>query len=142
MSALPVPARAGASRCPYTVAELEDLYQRSPDAFRAASRELAGDYAYCLGYEDGPAHRGLQRDSGDGLPILADGSGEDAGNSANHEGAGQNVLFVGGNVRWCTLPTVGLDGDNIYVNRDFRVRAGVCRSDSVLAASDASPYQE
>jgi hypothetical protein len=138
--ACPAAGRREPLRC--TVAELERLYQTAPDEYRAVSRELAGHYAYCLGYEDGHAHRGLRRDTGDGLPILADRSAEAAGNSGNHGGAGQNVLYVGGNVRWCVLPTVGLDGDNIYVNHNFRVRAGVCRSDTVLAASDVRPYPE
>jgi hypothetical protein len=136
------PAQREQSAPRYTLAELERLYKGSPDAYRAAASDLAGHYAYCLGYQDGRAHRGLRRDSGDGLPILADRPDVEAGNSPNHNGAGQNVLYVGGNVRWCVQPTVGLDGDNIYVNHDYRVRAGVCRTDSVLAASDVRPYQE
>ena len=58
----------------------------------------------------------------------------------NHGGSGQNVLYVGGHVRWAAQPTVGEEGDNIYVNRLNRVGAGVCRPDSVLGASDARPY--
>ena len=98
-----------------------------------------GGYAYSLGYLGPAICTGLRRDSGDLLPLLADGSG-DGGNSPNHGGTGQNVLYIGGHVRWCVNPTVGIDGDDIYLNRDRRVRAGVCRDDSVLGASDARPY--
>jgi hypothetical protein len=126
----------------YTVADLERLYREAPGRFHDITQNLAGHYAYCLGYEDGQSLHGLRRNTGDGLPILADRGGVDAFNSTNHNGAGQNVLYVGGNVRWCVQPTVGLDGDNIYVNHHNRVGAGVCLSDTVLGASDARPYQE
>jgi hypothetical protein len=125
-----------------TVADLENLYRDSRSQFWTVAHDLAGHYAYSLGYEDGHTLRGLRRGSGDELPILADGASTDGRNSSNHGGAGQNVLFVGGNVRWCVLPTVGVNGDNIYVNRNFRVRAGVCRSDTVLGPSAAGPFQE
>ncbi len=127
---------------PCTVADLEQLYRDAPGRFRTVAGNLAGHYAYCLGYEDGHGLHGLRRDTGDGLPILADCAGTDALNSNNHGGAGQNVLYVGGNVRWCVQPTVGVDGDNIYVNQHNHVRAGVCFSDTVLGASDARPYPE
>ncbi len=41
---------------------------------------------------------------------------EDAtANSLSHEsGAGQNVVFIAGNGRWDTQPTIGVDQDNIY----------------------------
>ena len=35
-------------------------------------------------------------------------------NSFNHNQEGQNVLFVDGSVRFCNLPNVGLNNDNIY----------------------------
>jgi hypothetical protein len=136
------PARGERQPLDCGVKDLEQLYRTSPSDFRSVTHDLAGHYAYCLGYQDGLTHQGLRRNSGDGLPILADSSGEDAGNSTNHGGGGQNVLYVGGNVRWCVEPTVGLDGDNIYVNQNYRVRAGVCRTDTVLAASEVRPYQE
>ena len=36
------------------------LYQDAPDEFRAVARDLAGHYAYCLGYADGELLRGLR----------------------------------------------------------------------------------
>lgn len=51
-------------------------------------------------------------------------------NSRNHSRRGQNVAFVGGEVRWTTSPAVGVDGDNIYT-----VWAGADRADGVITKS-------
>jgi hypothetical protein len=126
---------------PQSVGDLEELYRTHPEQFQTVVRGLAGDYAYCLGYREGETHRHLNRHSGDLLPILADRPSPHCGNSLNHGGAGQNVLYVGGAVRWCTTSTVGVDLDDIYLNRDRQVQAGLSRVDSVLAASDARPYR-
>jgi hypothetical protein len=135
------PARGGTQPTCLSLAELERLHRNEPATFQAITRELAGAYAYCLGYHEGASHHGLQRTSGDDLPIMADRADPARGpNSPNHGGVGQNVLFVGGHVRWCVQPTVGIDCDDIYVNRRHQVRAGLGRIDSVLGASDAQPY--
>lgn len=40
---------------------------------------------------------------------------EEAGNSLSHEeGAGQNVMYIGGGSGWFNHPTVGVNKDNIY----------------------------
>jgi hypothetical protein len=121
--------------------ELDELFQDNPKAFADAVRDLAGSYAYTMGYRDEAGKLfGLTRDAGDNLPILADGlSPAAAGNSLNHDGAGQNVLYVGGQVRWCAQRTVGVAGDDIYLNRKAEVGAGVCRDDTVLGPGDATP---
>ena len=59
-----------------------------------------------------------------------------------HGGAGQNVLYIGGNVRWCVQRTVGQDRDDIYVNKFNLLRAGEGRSDTVLGPGDARPLGE
>ena len=83
---------------------------------------------------------GLSRDSGDLLPILADRPCESgAANSPNHGGAGQNVLYIGGQVRWCAEPRVGVDCDDIYLNQKYRVLTGEHRLDTVLGPSEAAP---
>ena len=45
---------------------------------------------------------------------------------------GQNVLYVGGHVRFCTATKVGIDGDDIYLNQMGAVGAGANRFDTVL----------
>jgi hypothetical protein len=121
------------------LSDLERLHAERPDEYNVVVHELAGNYAYSLGYhDDASGLRGLRRDSGDGLPILADRGSDRATNSENHGGSGQNVLYVGGNVRWTTQPTIG--ADHIYLNHNLRREAGLCRTDTVLGASDARPF--
>jgi hypothetical protein len=120
--------------------------QRPP--IRDVSELDAGCYAYSLGFsEQGPgAHQGLKRGDGDLLPIMSDRPpwlGDDrvaAGNSPNHGGRGQNVLHIGGHVDFYTQRDVGVDHDDIFVNRDGRAAAGTSRQDTVLGAWRATPY--
>lgn len=139
-ASLVCPAEEGSPRpVRHSLASLEDLYHNDPEAYGRAVRELAGSYAYSLGYQDGDNLRQLRRDSGDNLPIMADHLPCGAGNSPNHGGEGQNVLYVGGNVRWATQRNVGVGGDDIYLNRRQETHAGLDRNDTVLGCSDASP---
>lgn len=123
-----------------SVRELEWLYKTDPNGFQVIAPSLARDYAYTLGYlENGQLH-GLSRDVGDRQPILADRPPLDAlGSSPNHGGRGQNVLYVGGNVRWCAVRTSGVGGDDIYLSTNGLVEAGQSPTDTVLAPSEATP---
>jgi prepilin-type processing-associated H-X9-DG protein len=108
-----------------------------PIAIKAAGLPSAG-YAYSLGYRDGDGVlHGLRADDSpfgnDLLPITADRQ------APTSHGNGHNVLFIGGHVRFCTSPYVGVSGDNVFVNLESRVAAGLHRLDSVLGASDTSP---
>jgi hypothetical protein len=127
---------------------VEELAQLPPEEQRRCARLLAGGYAYVLGYcdEAGRLH-GIRRDPDSGrLPIMADAPpfpaqtvGLPAGNSLNHGGTGQNVLYLGGQVSFCTQRNVGVGGDDIYLNKHNQVAAGVNRWDTVLGASAAQP---
>jgi hypothetical protein len=100
------------------------------------------NYAYSLGFRDESGHlQGLDRRPGsDVMPILADAPMRTGGHvlPVNHR-HGQNVLFAGGNVRFCTTPTVGVDGDNIFTNVRGEVGAGLHRLDSVLGRPEEIP---
>jgi hypothetical protein len=136
------PADEGqAAPAPRRLAELEALYHRDRAAFDAAARDLAGSYAYTMGYVEGGTFHGLRTDSGGELPVLADRlpSNSAGGNSPNHGGAGQNVLYLSGAVHWCVQRNVGVNLDDIYVNRHNEVRRGVALEDTVLGCSEASP---
>jgi hypothetical protein len=130
---------------PGQLARLEEAYKQGRADYTELLKELAGSYAYSLGYRDAAGLHGLRRiDDLGHLPILADqppftgrGSGGE-GNSRNHGSRGQNVLFIDGSVRFVTARTVGPD-DDIYLNDHHRVLAGVHSGDSVLGAFDASP---
>lgn len=99
-------------------------------------------YAYTLGFRDPQGElRGLDRAPGyDLMPILADAPARQ-GSAAlpiNHR-RGQNVLYAGGNVRFCTTSTVGVNGDDIFVNQYGQVGAGVAREDTVLGRPEERP---
>lgn len=138
MASLDCPAQPKRAGTPCTLGELEELYRSDPAAYRRATDRVAGHYAYSLGYRENGRLVGLHRDFGDGLPVVADRASA-AENSDNHAGSGQNVLYVGGQVRWCVQPTVGMHLDHIYVNHLNRVNAGICLTDSVLGNSGSRP---
>lgn len=134
------PAQGKKPPPPTTTTELVKLYHESDDLFRNRARELAGDYAYTLGYRENGLLRGPHRDLGDHVPLLSDVPPGQTGNSTNHHGTGQNVLFIGGHVQWITARELGPD-DDIFLNRERRVKAGVDREDTVLGPGDASPIR-
>jgi hypothetical protein len=123
----------------YRLESLAELYRSDPEEYARAVHDLAGSYAYSLGYQDGDDLKQVRRDSGDGLPLLADHLPCGPGNSPNHGGAGQNVLYVGGQVRWATQRNVGVGGDDIYLNRRNETRAGLDCDDTVLGCAHVSP---
>jgi len=142
----PANGRRAPSREGDQMRRLEQWYASDRDRYDRAVRDMAGGYAYSLGYREGGGLCVLRRVEGEDLqPILADcppfpGTSEATpGNSLNHGGTGQNVLFVGGSVRYVTTRTAGRDDDDIYLNLDQRIRAGVHERDTVLGASDARP---
>jgi hypothetical protein len=124
----------------YSVRELDQMYKTDPNGFQVVAPSLARDYAYTLGYWSNGRLLGLSSDSGDLLPILADRPPlGPLGHSPNHGGRGQNVLYIGGNVRWCTVRTVGVGEDDIYLSTNGLVEGGQSSTDTVLAPSEAGP---
>ena len=57
------------------------------------------------------------------VTLCAGPTGVRGGNSPNHGGKGQNVLFRDGSVKFCKSPE--LDGDNIYLNKFKKVATGL-----------------
>jgi hypothetical protein len=124
----------------HSVREMERLYEENPTAFHQEARRLAGGYAYTLGYVDATGYHGLRCNSGNLLPIVADRlESLMQPNSSNHGGSGQNVLYLGGQVKWRTNRNAGIDLDDIFVNWDNQIAAGKAREDTVLGPGDASP---
>ena len=122
------------------------MHASCPAAVRVSNGSGDAPYTYTLGYRGANGDLVGLRRSGDGendlLPISADCP---AANDAPSDGPvsphprGQNVLYVGGNVRFATNPMVGLNGDPIYTNFDGRVAAGFNRGDTVLGRSGDRP---
>lgn len=122
---------------------LTDLDQMSQDDFDHHAQRLSGCYAYTLGYRDAQGRlHGYRIDDPDDIPILADKPLVTAdgvrGNSPNHA-SGQNILYIGGNVRFTKDPAAGIENDHIYLNRLHKVAAGVDRDDAVLGTSIDKP---
>lgn len=110
-------------------------------------RRLSGCYAYHLGYRDDQGRLcGLTlRDQGC-LPILADRPprcDEEphwlVKNSPNHAGLGQNVLYLGGNVKFQRWRSCNHFDEDIYTNRHRKLAAGCDLRDAVLGPSEATP---
>lgn len=127
-----------------SASDMESLRSIDPAEFRHQARRLGGCYSYTLGHVDGRGrHRAPERAMGDSALLLADNPpAGGVGNSDNHKShnrpiGGQNVLRVGGDVRFQVERRHG--DDDIYTNRHNRVGAGVDSSDSVLAPGDARP---
>ncbi len=132
------PAAGGNAATPWTLAQLQDMGR---EEFEHSARHLNPGYAYSLGYlENGKCLSvSLQDKPGYIKPLMADCPGPDAtkGNSPNHGGKGQNVLYVDGSVKFCT--TRAPDGDDFYVNKIKKVGTGFNQADDVLGGSDAAP---
>jgi hypothetical protein len=137
----------------HSLAELDTAYTNHEISFGRLANQLSGGYAYAMGYQDasGQLH-GLRVDSvlmdNDLIPVMADrpSFNQTQGvftaptpNSLNHDSRGQNVLYLGGAVRFVTNTHIGAYGDDIYLNQQNRIAAGLFRLDSVLGASDFRP---
>ena len=107
------------------------------------------DYAYHLGYrrpsgKAGPLTAHLGSHLQGVVPVLADQPAHDihgyilAGNSPNHGGRGQNVLFADGSVRWHSGRRVSPIDDDLYLNDLAKSAPGVNSRDAVLAPGTAS----
>jgi prepilin-type processing-associated H-X9-DG protein len=117
---------------------LDSLKGLPLEEFNKLAPGLLGSYGYSLGCWDNGRLRGVCR-SDDHQVLFADRgpeAGED-GNSPNHGGAGQNVLFVDGHVEW--HPTRIVHGDDIYRNQNNEIHAGVNCEDIVIGSSADRP---
>jgi prepilin-type processing-associated H-X9-DG protein len=126
--------------CSFTLANLRAM---SDAEFERCAPSLALCYAYSLGFRDGEVLRGpgdYAQASWSQTPIMADRPPAVGvlSNSINHGGTGQNVLFADGHVKFLPKRTLGA-GDDIFLNREGIVAAGVDASDIVLGHSGARP---
>ncbi|MBI2805722.1 MAG: hypothetical protein HYX68_12150 [Planctomycetes bacterium] len=123
---------------------LTALRAMSDEEFQQNSPSLSMCYAYSLGFRDGAGHYhgpgGLPNESLSQIPIMADRPPPQGlvQNSANHDGKGQNVLFLDGHVRYLSQRTLG-SGEDIFMNRANLVAAGLDPADFVLGYSAARP---
>jgi hypothetical protein len=126
--------------CNFTWDEIKAM---SPEERAHHAANFLPSYAFTLGYRDqaGVWHAITRSDEvgENAILIFADNPPPTiiSGNSLNHRGSGQNVLFLSGNVKFLTLRN--LADDDIYLNRANVVAAGLEEHDIVLGASGARP---
>jgi len=119
-----------------------------PTSLDSIYESLGGCYGYNLGFEDAKGwYHHISRALGDEVPIMADRplrSREAADwqtrNSLNHAGTGQNVLFLGGHVRFHKDRRIA--GDDLFLNANRRLAAGRGPHDAVLGPGEARPYPD
>lgn len=124
--------------------QLAAMYQNKANpGYQRLTKDAGGDYAYSLGYINQGNLASLTNKSAGESPILADNVHPSTFNMAlNHGGSGNNVLFVGGHVRWLPSRKQNSIGDDIFMNEDHKILAGKHFQDHVLAPSHARPYGE
>jgi hypothetical protein len=118
-------------------------YKSAQGARRKFMRDnMAGDYAYSMGYRDkqGALHQ-VSFTGSRYLPLFADApSPAIAGyQSANHGGCGQNVLYQDMSVKHCRQCKCQKNRDHLYLNDEGRPEAGCHKADIVLGPSGATP---
>jgi prepilin-type processing-associated H-X9-DG protein len=104
-------------------------------------------FTYTLGFRSQHGVIGVRRpdplrQDADGNPVLADfatAESAPAGGPFSPHVRGQNVLFAGGHVRFVTIATVGLNGDDIYRNAAGQIGAGLSPVDSCLGRPGDRP---
>jgi prepilin-type processing-associated H-X9-DG protein len=131
----------------YTLHELQNM---TADELEGRAWNLAGSYAYSLGYRDATGEHGPRFDPtqlSSMRPIMADRPPREivlgvTSNSPNHGGKGQNILFMDGHCAFSTqrvIPCSAGGFDDIYLNQDNQVQAGRSSWDTVLGDSAAHP---
>jgi prepilin-type processing-associated H-X9-DG protein len=131
--------------CPHVGKELvsfdqvEQIRRTDPARYQ---RMLCWDYAYNVGYRHASGRPGpLEVENASRIPVLADQPDHQNhleikdGNSPNHGGRGQNVLFGDGSVGWFRTRHISPHDPDLYLNNDRQPRPGVHVQDSVLAPS-------
>ena len=135
------PAIKGAVPCAVTLAKIGSL---TPEEFQQEAPRLLPCYAFSLGYRENGVYYCPMDPLPDipsaRVPLMADRPPlTGMGNSPNHGGQGQNVLFQDGHVEYILGRKIGTDGDDIYLNRYMKVAAGIGCADAVLGSSAAQP---
>jgi prepilin-type processing-associated H-X9-DG protein len=124
------------------VPSYSELISYNPDRARSVAAVRDSDYAYNIGYTEQGRPHALPVTIPAHVPLLADGPAFTGagkalkGNSRNHGGMGQNVLFAGGHVQFLRSPRHDRDAD-IFHNRLQHTAPGLDLNDFVLAPGPA-----
>jgi hypothetical protein len=120
----------------------EQLRSATGEALEALRQTIGGTYGYTLGYAEDGNYKAVRNRSRGTFAIVADAPNLKlvTGQSANHRGRGQNVLFEDGHAAFYTTcrPCPNTQ-DDLYYNDDGEVAAGKHSNDAVIGPSEASP---
>ena len=132
----------------FKVPSLDELKQARGKTLARMQQSMGGSYGYHLGYVSNGRVQPMRDLKRPNFAIMADaprlGSPARRPNagllpqSLNHDGSGQNVLFEDGHVGYLTSSKAG-GPDDIFLNDQGRVAAGLHRDDAVIATSGAHP---
>jgi hypothetical protein len=134
----------GACRHPHSsLPDLKALCKLKAEDPARYQRLLCWDYAYHAGYRDpaGATHP-LATPCASSTPLLADQPPHQAdlqrilpGNSPNHRGGGQNVLFSDLHVDWHNTRSLGPQDPDMFLNNAQQPGPGLHPQDAVLLPS-------
>lgn len=120
--------------------QADALSKQDPAQFQ---KMVCWDYGYNPGYRHASGRLGpVSARPASMIPVVADQPpaaafvGDIGRNSPNHFGAGQNVLYSDGAVRWHPTRHVGPDDMDVYLNNARKVEPGVHERDSVILPRD------
>ncbi len=122
--------------------DIQHFREMACDSPAACRTLVEGHYAYHVGYRDRSGKLSAVPDAADShLPIAADDPPHSddgvmlVGNSPNHGGAGQNVLYGDGHVAWKRTRWVSDQDKDLYLNEADRPAPGLHPADSALIPS-------
>ncbi len=116
------------------------------------ARKISPCYGYSLGYRKGNggapkfmAPEPHSEPAASMVALVADQPPEGADltnmkNSPNHGQAGQNVGYQDGSVKFTNSRKVGINGDDIFLNSEGKMAAGIGPQDTVIGFSRATPW--
>lgn len=118
---------------------IHQLHQFDPQRLREA---ILMDYAYTIGHvRDSGGVAPIDANPSSVLPLLADQPPHSnfrqigQGNSPNHRGRGQNVLYTDLHVGWHASRRLSPRDDDLYLNARHELAPGISPEDSVLVPS-------
>jgi len=121
--------------------QIAELRETDPARYQ---QMVSWDYGYNVGYRRPSGRTGpLDARLASTIPVVADQPPRDAylgvidHNSPNHGGAGQNVLYSDGAVRWHPTRRISPEDLDLFLNNDQKPEPGLDEHDSVILPKDA-----